>query len=245
VNGAGQVRRVLLPPGVVAVALLVAACDPQADSSYLGEPLVTLRGRIASTSVSAPLEAAMLWQRGPPPSFGDMELATRAPVDAGFPASFTLRLYQPAPASALRALAPGEVTFGRANAAAIPFGIASAQAASAPPTGSMGYGVDASHWVVYLTAPVPADSLTAWWLGAALPRGFALLRVQTGCPAPEAIAACVEELRRRGVPEDGTGSPGTASGWCREPYRLSPAPEGEEIVLELGTTGSAIPADCP
>jgi hypothetical protein len=224
--------------------VLACACDPQVDPSYPGEPLVTLHGRVASTSDATPLEAAMLWQRGPPPSIDDVELATRAPVEAGFPASFTLRLYQPPPAAALRALAPGEPEFARANAAAIPFGIAVTSVGALPASDAPAYGVDADHWVVYLARAVPPESLTAWWLGAALPRGFTLLRVTEGCPPPAEISACIVDLQRRGVPEDGSGAPGTAGGYCRQPYRLSPAPGGEEIVLELGsaTAGSGI---CP
>jgi hypothetical protein len=226
------------------VATLACACDPQADPSYPGEPLVTLRGRVASTSGTAPLEAAMLWQRGPPPSYGDVELATRAPVETGFPATFTLRLYQPPPAAARRTLAPGEVEFARANAAAIPLGIVTTSVGNLPAAGAPGYGIDADHWVVYLADPVPPNSLTAWWLGAALPRGYALLRVYGGCPTPAELAACLVELQSRGVPEDGSVSPGTAGGYCRQPYRLSPAPEDEEIVLELGNAAAGS-GTCP
>ena len=76
--------------GVVVAALV--ACDAQTDPGYQGEPLVTLQGRVESSGVLPPLEAAMLWQRGPPPGTNDQELATRAPVTSGFPATFTLRL---------------------------------------------------------------------------------------------------------------------------------------------------------
>src|SRR5262249_14702683 len=146
------------------------ACDPQASSEYLGEPLITLPGYVASAG-PAPLEAAMLWQRGPPPSTNDQELATRAPVRTGFPASFTLHLYQPPPAAARKTLAPGEVTFARANAGAVPYGIAASAVGglgAAPSATNGAYGIDPLHWVVYLASDVPAGSLTEWWLGAAL-----------------------------------------------------------------------------
>src|SRR5947209_14158059 len=90
---------------LLALAALACACDPQADGKYLGEPLASFDGYVSRAGV-APLEAAMLWQRGPPPSANDQELATRAPVRTGFPASFTLHLYQPPPAAARRTLAP-------------------------------------------------------------------------------------------------------------------------------------------
>ena len=136
------------------------SCDAQADVNYLGEPLVTLQGVVVSNSATLPpLEAAMLWQRGPPPSNTDQELATLAPVETGFPATFTLRLYQPPPAAARRKLLPGQVTYARANAAAMPFGTAvqpgQAVAASAPSVS----GIDVDHWLIYLDADVPLHCL--------------------------------------------------------------------------------------
>ena len=119
---------------LLALAALSCACDPQVDGGYLGEPLAIFDGYVSSASV-APLEAAMLWQRGPPPSTDDQELATRARVVAGFPARFTLRLYRPPPAAAQRTLAPGEVPYARANAAAVPYGIADGGIASGPSGG--------------------------------------------------------------------------------------------------------------
>jgi hypothetical protein len=214
-----------------------AGCDPQADRDYPGEPLVTLHGQVATAPPLPPLEAAMLWQRGPPPTVDDQELATRAPVESGFPASFTIRLFQPPPAAARRALAPGEVGFARGNAAAVPFGIAAPQVSDLPLAANPAYGVDLAHWVIHLEADVPRNSLTAWWLGAALPAGYHLLRVSAldpACLAPAELEACVATLALRGVPDDGSADPGTARGWCLEPYRLSPAPIDELILLRLG-----------
>ena len=237
----------------LAVALL-CACDPQADSEYLGEPLITLPGYVASAG-PAPLEAAMLWQRGAPPTTNDQELATRAPVRTGFPASFTLHLYQPPPAAARKALAPGEVTFARANAGAVPYGIAAGAVpglgGSATPSSSNGngaYGIDPHHWVVYLASAAQPGSLTEWWLSAALPAGFHLLRVAAvnpQCITPEDLDACAADLVHRGVPDDGTSNEGTARFFCRAPYRLSLAPPGEQIVLELGTVGLGPATGCP
>ncbi|MGZ5958861.1 MAG: hypothetical protein ACXWLI_10650 [Myxococcaceae bacterium] len=225
-----------------AMGLLAAlvACDAQTDTGYQGEPLVTLRGRVESSGELPPLEAAMLWQRGPPPSTNDEELATRAPVESGFPATFTIRLYQPPPAAARRTLAPGEVSFARGNAAAVPFGIATDQVPQLPGAQSPSYGVDVDHWVIHLGADVPPNSLTAWWLGAALPAGYHLLRVAAvdpACIGAAELEACVAALVVLGVPDDGTQDPGTARGFCLAPYRLSPAPGDELIVLHLGTYG--------
>lgn len=229
------------PPGLaLALAALafsagVASCDAQADRDYPGEPLVTLRGQVAGDPPLPPLEAAMLWQRGPPPSTDDQELATRAPVESGFPATFTIRLYQPPPAAARRTLWPGEVSFARGNAAAVPFGIAAEQVSQLPTAANPSYGVDLDHWVVHLGADVPPNSLTAWWLGAALPAGYHLVRVTAvdpACIGAAELEACVAALVLLGVPDDGT-----ARGFCLAPYRLSPAPGDELIVLHLGTYG--------
>jgi hypothetical protein len=234
---------------LLALTVLSGACDPQADPNYLGEPLVTLRGHVTSAGSLPPLEAAMLWQRGPPPSTDDQELATRAPVQAGFPAGFTLHLYQPPPAAARSTLAPGQIVYARANASAIPYGIVGAGASGLPASGNPGYGIDAYHWVVYLVGDVPARSLMEWWLSAALPAGFHLLRVTAvdpQCMTPAKLNACAADLVQRGVMDDGTQGPGTARFFCLAPYRLSLAPPGEELVLNLGAVGlPAASGPCP
>jgi hypothetical protein len=218
-------------------AALVAGCDAQADRDYLGEPLVTLRGAVEGTPPLPPLEAAMLWQRGPPPSTDDQELATRAPVEAGFPSVFTIRLYQPPPAAARRALRAGEVSFARANAAAVPYGIAGDAVPALPAAHHPAYAVDEAHWVVHLAADVPPNTLTAWWLGAPLPAGYHLLDVRTldpACLVGAALEACVGRLVALGVSDDGTSGPGTARAFCAAPYRLAPAPTDALVVLRLG-----------
>jgi len=88
-----------------------------------------------------------------------------------------------------------------------------------------------------------------WWLGAALPAGFHLLRV-TGvkpqCMTPAQLDGCAADLVQRGVPDDGTQVPGTARSFCLAPYRLSLAAPGEELVLDLGTVGlPASGGSCP
>lgn len=233
---------------------LVWSCDPQADSAYLGEPLLTLHGQVVSQGPLPELEAAMLWQRGDPPAMTDQDLATRAPVQAGFPALFTAHLYHPPPAAARRTLAPGEPTYARATAAAVPKGVAAAQLAggAAPPgvPGSTGgYGVDAHHWVIHLASDVPAGSLTAWWLGAPLAAGFHLLvvsPVNPACMTAAQLEACAADLAGRGVRDDGTTAPGTARAFCLAPYRLSLAPPADPLILDLGTVGLAPPSGaCP
>jgi hypothetical protein len=232
---------------LLALAALWCACDPQAPGSYLGEPLASFQGYVASSGVGH-LEAALLWQRGPPPSNDDQELATRAPVETGFPARFTLHLYQPPPAAARRRLASGEVAYARANAGAVPQGIAASVGGGVPANGSAAYGIDAHHWIVYLPSEVPPGSLMEWWLGEALPAGFHLLRVAAvdgACMPAAQLDACAADLARRGVPDDGTADPGTARSFCRAPYRLSVPPRDEQLVLDLAPPGPSPGAGCP
>lgn len=233
---------------LVALAALSCGCDPQAGGGYLGEPLATYDGYVSSAGV-APLEAAMLWQRGPPPSTDDQELATRAPVETGFPARFTLRLYQPPPAAARRTLAAGEVPYARANAAAVPQGIAALSIGGLPTASNAAYGLDPRHWIVYLPSDVPSGSLMEWWLGGALAAGFHLLSVapvNPACMSAQQLDACAAELVRRGVPDDGTAKSGTARSFCLASYRLQVAPPGEQLVLDLGALASPPPAPgCP
>jgi hypothetical protein len=248
----GAARRAGPAAALAAIGLglgLAAGCDAQADRDYQGEALATLRGQVQGTPPLPPLEAAMLWQRGPPPSTDDQELATRAPVESGFPAAFTIRLYQPPPGAARRALRAGEVAFARGNAAAVPYGIASGDVPALPAAApGSPYGVDLDHWIVHLSADVPAGSLTAWWLGAPLPAGYHLMNVTAvdpSCLEGAELEECVATLVARGVPDDGTAEPGTARGFCLAPYRLAPAPADALIVLRLGTVGPPPGAGCP
>ena len=225
----------------------LVACDAQTDPGYQGEPLVTLHGQVESTGQLPPLEAAMLWQRGPPPGTDDQELATKAPVTSGFPATFVLRLYTPPPDAAFRTLAAGAPRWARANAAAVPQGVAAPQVPSLPTVFGASYTYDAAHWVMYLETDVSQDSLTEWWLGGALGSGYHLIRVLSvaGCLTPADLANCVTDLVRRGVPDDGTDNPGTARSFCEAPYRLQPTTLDETIVLKLGVLPGAPDAGCP
>ncbi|HEY3587740.1 MAG TPA: hypothetical protein VGK85_11335, partial [Myxococcaceae bacterium] len=239
------VRRAGGAIGLVVAALM--ACDAQTDLGYLGEPMVTLQGRVESSGELPPLDAAMLWQLGPPPGTDDQDLTTRAPVTSGFPATFTLRLYQPPPEAAFRELATGAPRWARANAAAVPSGLLPAQVPSLPTAFTSSYTYDAAHWVIFLESDVPASSLTEWWLGAALGKGYHLLRVSplTACLTPAQLEACVADLVARGVPDDGTDAAGTARGFCKAPYRLQPTTLDETIVLQLGPRDGGVGPACP
>jgi hypothetical protein len=238
-------RQAVATAAGTALALAASGCGAQAEPGYLGEPLVTLTGRVApSQEASAlPLEAAVLWQKGALPTTGDQVLAARAPVEGG---AFTVRLYQPPPAEVLRPLAPGEVAFARATAASLPFGLSAPDVSAPATTASPAYGIDPGHWLLYLAGDVPPGSLTAWWLGQALPAGYHVVRVTPTCLTAAELEACAGTVAALGVPDTGTPAAGTARAYCLAPYRLAAAPAGEALVLALGTT--ALPAaggTCP
>jgi hypothetical protein len=100
---------------------------------------------------------------------------------------------------------------------------------------------------MFLESDVPANSLTEWWLGQALGKGYHLMRVLpvSGCLAAAELASCVADLVRRGVPDDGTDAPGTARGYCKAPYRLQPTTLDEAIVLRLGQSDAGVGPACP
>ncbi len=225
-----------------------AGCDSQVSPDYPGEPLVSLHGQVTSSSpLPLPqLEVGLLWQRGPPPSTGDEQLATKAAVQGEFPAQFILRLYHPAPEAARQPLRTGEVRFARANAAVLPVGIAQPGANFAN-VNSIAYALDSQHWFLFLEQPVPTGSLTEWWLGGALPAGYHLLNVLATAPAclqPAQVAACVAELVQRGVPDVPAGA-GEATSYCTATYRLQPASFDEGITLQIGGALTPTTAGCP
>jgi hypothetical protein len=240
---------------LLAFSALLASCAPQAEPGYQGEPLFTIQGQVAATpAASSPqqlqLDAALLWQRGAPPATDDQELATRARIISG-PESFTLHLYQPPPAAALRALAPGEPAYARAIAAAVPTGIAfgAGPITTLPTAANAGYGLDNHHWILYFPADVRPGSLTEWWLGESFTAGFHLVRVaglDPKCISTVELNACVSDLLGRGVPDDGTANPGMARFFCLEPYRITPAPGDERLLLTLGAAGlEPVGGTCP
>ncbi len=236
--------------------LALAGCGSQVAPDYPGQPLVSLTGQVTSTSrvPSGQVEVALLWQRGPPPSTGDESLATTAAVQGEFPAQFVLHLYHPPPPAALEALQAGEVSFARANAAVLPEDVATvaknlASQANAPASdiSTTAYALDELHWFLFLNQDVPANSLTEWWLGGALPAGYHLLNVlatSSACLQPAQVAACVALLAQRGVPDVPSGD-GEATGYCTATYRLQPASFSEGITLQIGGTQSFPVAPCP
>jgi hypothetical protein len=237
------------PWWLLAVSLLgTSGCDSQVAPDYPGEPLVSLTGQVTSSSTLPlpQLEVGLLWQRGPPPSTNDEQLATQAAVQGEFPAQFILRLYHPAPEAARQPLRTGEVRFARANAAVLPVGVAMVNQAFAN-VSSIAYALDSLHWFLYLEQDVPENSLTAWWLGGALTSGYHLLNVlatSPQCLTPTQVALCAAELVALGVPDVPAGA-GEATAFCSATYRLQPASFAEGITLQIGGAATPTTFACP
>jgi hypothetical protein len=230
------------------VSLLGLGCDSQVAPDYPGEPLVTLQGQVTSTSrLPLPqLSVGLLWQRGPPPSTDDEQLATQAAIQGEFPAEFILRLYHPAPEAARLPLRTGEVRVARANAAVLPMDVAQPTATFSN-VSNIAYALDTQHWFVFLEKDVPTNSLTEWWLGGALSAGYHLLnvlRTDPACFLPAKLANCVAKLAQLGVPDVPAGS-GEATGYCKATYRLQPASFAEGITLQIGILELPTTATCP
>lgn len=183
---------------------------------------------------------------GATPSTNDEQLATQANVQGEFPAQFILRLYHPAPEAARQPLRTGEVRFARANAAVLPVGVATVNAAFSD-VSSIAYALDTLHWFLYLEQDVPENSLTAWWLGGALPAGYHLLNVlatSPQCLQPAQVASCAAALVQLGVPDVPPGA-GEATDFCLASYRLQPASFDEGITLQIGGPETPTASPCP
>jgi nucleotide-binding universal stress UspA family protein len=66
----------------------------------------------------------------------------------------------------------------------------SAEIAALPAVFGASYTYDRDHWVVYVESDVPPSTLTEWWRGGALGKGYHLLRVLPlpGCLTPAELA---------------------------------------------------------
>jgi len=102
----------------------IAACgDGQAPSNYRGEPLTSLNGVVTSSqsTLSQDLVPAFVFVDGPLYK-ETLDTTTRfiqGEVDGTFPSSFTMRLYDPPPATTLETYIDGEPAFAQATIAAV------------------------------------------------------------------------------------------------------------------------------
>jgi hypothetical protein len=178
------------------VLLCFAACAPQADTKYRGDPLARLHGRVetSATAGSTPLAAALIWSQIAPnadakASVARPRLGTSVPVSGQFPAEFTLDVYEPPPAGALFTCFPENPAAGRMGTASV----RAIRDGASPSSGSPFdfYGDVKDVLVVYVDADLPAQSACP---GGALTKGYHLfhrIEVETPpCDTPPDNPAC-------------------------------------------------------
>ena len=161
--------------------IAAAGCDSQAPSDYQGDVLGTIQGTIRNQAASAPgaAEVVLLWHYETPDD-QEVPVAMKTEVEGGFPASFTLDLFEP----------PPEETYGRLDGLddnpsehragiAMVFVFAEGQA----PEGSTEYDFEGSlSWeeryiVTYAPVAIPADQIE---MGIDIAAGYGLLDFQDG-----------------------------------------------------------------
>lgn len=98
---------------LVSVALTMGACGDLADADYRGESQLTLRGTVENpqslTVADDDTHAWLLWL---PAEGGASVVADETPVEATFPADFTLQVLQPPPDSVIAPFDGGRVAVG-------------------------------------------------------------------------------------------------------------------------------------
>ncbi|WP_437673194.1 hypothetical protein [Sorangium sp. So ce131] len=160
----------------LALPILLAACDGQADSDYAGEPLLTLQGTIVNEldePPAGPVDAVLVWNIQGSES-GAENFPVRATVTGSFPAAFTLSMYTPPPENALNDLSEGGLVDARV-------GIATIEAA--PHEGEAGegssLGIDEGHVIVYVESDMDEDGFWSNFFGGPLAPGFHVMDVFT------------------------------------------------------------------
>ncbi len=166
-------------------------CAGQADTTYRGEPLARLHGRVetaSTTTVNAPpLSAALVWAQIAPNADAKVAIArprvgSAVPVSGRFPAEFTLDVYEPPPEGALFSCAPEPSgVAGRMATATVRAIRQGASPSSGDPFDF--YGEVKDFRVVYVDADLPAVSACP---GGALAKGYHLFhRIEVAAPSCE------------------------------------------------------------
>lgn len=227
---------------ILAIVLLGSACGVQpqlgAASGEPPGPLASYTGYMyADAPPGYPVQARFAWYHDPPaerPSNGELAGEVAASVEPTPWDSLYRAAFWRAPTSGFVQLAAGEVSLARGSVVAL-------TADSAPRL----LGTDVSHWVIYLSADVPQQSLTAWWLGRtgnfgsgpSFRAGFHYVAVTPLCLTGDLLDACAAELQSAGLVSDAEA----AKALCAQPFRLREVPWDEPSQLHLGTTDLACP----
>jgi hypothetical protein len=203
--------------GTVLAALLLVGCDPLADSDYVGQPLFTLSGSFAD-GANAPAGAvagvALFWQDAHGAG-GPGVAATVVPVAVDFPASFTVSVPAPPPATARFRLGDGPQL-----AEAYVYMVGDVHAPRATPLGS-----DRTHVLVWASDDVAPGTAAADYLGGAMTAGYHLRRftptAAPGAAQAQLIDACAATGARRTACE------------IRRAYQLQPMVDDDRLRIEV------------
>ncbi len=215
------------------LGLCLAACNPQTDASYSGEPKLTIRGVIvnAASSPRGSAEPTLVWTM-PDADFEAVEAKRVLVRHATFDGTFELVVVTEPPHAALylfeeeRRLPPGWVR--------TPLSIGFIGARS----GSQLIAVAPNHVVAFLAEDAPPGSCAERFLGGPLLAGYHLLRGEnrTEKQAMAERKAC-EAIISSEAPASVRESE-DALCWCatRAQARLWPAPSTDVVPMTFGAT---------
>jgi hypothetical protein len=157
-------------------ALLMAACDSQADSGYQGETLARITGvvKVDAPPSASGTKAAIFWSNTA--SDPDISVGETVPVSGDFPASFTIDVFAPPPDHALNdltQLGDNETRIGIAYIAAVP----ADYDVSSNEDPESGWGVSERHVLAYIEDDIVPGTFGEAFVGGALGAGFHVLEV--------------------------------------------------------------------
>jgi len=195
--------------------LALTACDALADRHYVGEPLITLEGTFAPTSV-APQDVggiALLWQDAEGAG-GPGKAIMSVPVSIEFPAAFAVEVPSPPPDAVMFAFDDNLPL-----AECYVYVVADGDALQL-------LGADRTHALVYATYDVADGTAAAAYLGGPMSAGFHLRRfAATTVPSPQQ-AALIDRCTAGGATVDACTA--------RHLYQLSqPVAEDEPLRIVL------------
>lgn len=189
---------------------MLAACDPLADNGYVGDPLFTLVGTLATAPGESADGIALMWQ-DPAGARGPGVATTALPVALEFPATFRVAVPVPPPGSARFAFPDSSVELAEAYIYAV------ADPGAARP---LARGLDRTHVLVYASGDVGDGTLAADYLGGPVAAGYHLRRFTPVATAAPAQAMMIERCA--------TTSLATACN-ARRSYALAAAADDEQL----------------
>jgi hypothetical protein len=157
--------------------LALAACDRQADTDYVGEPIAQIGGTITSSVADVPggLVPLISWA-------GHTVEVEEADVTLEFPSRFRIDIRRPPSENALNDFTEGGA---RPDEARVAFGLIMAMPFEVDEDdlnedGTTPFGVAERHMIVYAESDVAAGSTGASAVGGAVSAGFHVVEVVPG-----------------------------------------------------------------